>query len=221
MPVTTKYFSRVHSLFAGLLVLCLLPGLAACGADNTPTPVAATTAPATSAPSGTGAIVSGGTYNNGKLDLPGTTLLTVDPGVENVLKGLLGPGANPANLTLQIYGSDAETPVLGENADTALVKSGYVFHDVRNGSASKMIINNNEGAGAYTKAGGPDLILYAREATALTGGGTPPGVDAAQYQKLIDQLKNKKSVLIVLSGQNLFQIEAAANSVTPTPAPTK
>jgi hypothetical protein len=215
MPVKTKYFAPPRPLLAGLFALLLALGLAACGAENTPTPVAATptTNPA--------ANVSGGTYTNGKLDLPGTTLLSMDPGVETVLKGLLGAGVNPANLTLQIYGSDAETPILGENADSALVKAGYVFHDVRQGGASKLIVNNNEGAGAYTKAGGPDLIVYAREAAAMTGGGTPPGVDATQYQKLMAQLQGKKSVLIVLSGQNLFQAEAAANVITPTPAPTQ
>jgi hypothetical protein len=216
MPVKTKYFSPARPLLSGLLALLLALGLAACGAENTPTPVAATP---TANPA---ANVSGGTYSDGKLDLPGTTLLTIDPGVETALKGLLGSGVNPANMTLQIYGSDSETPVLGENADSALVKAGYVFHDARQGgTASKLIVNNNEGAGAYTKAGGPDLIVYAREATALTAGGTPPGVDTTQYQKLITQLQGKKSVLIVLSGQNLFQAEAAANVITPTAPPTR
>ena len=75
-----------------------------------------------------------------------------------------------------------------------------------------MIINNNDGAGAYTKAGGVDVVLYAREATALTGGGTPPGVDATQYNNLINQVNGKKSVLIVLTGTNLFQGLSTTNS---------
>lgn len=215
----TKYFSPVRPVISGLLALLLLIGLAACGAENTPTPVAPTTAPSSTTNSA-GANVSGGTYKDGKLDLPGTTLLTLDPGLDTALKGVLGSGVNPSILTLQIYGSDSETPILGENADSALVKAGYVFHDVRNGTDSKMIINNNEGAGAYTKAGGPDLIVYARDASTFIGGGTPPGVDAAQYQKLTTQLQGKKSVLVVLSGQNILQVQTA-NSGTPTAAPTK
>ncbi|MBN9386934.1 MAG: hypothetical protein J0I20_02685 [Chloroflexi bacterium] len=215
MPVKTKYLSPVRPLFVGLLALLLTLGLAACGASNTPTPVA-TTPPATSDPA---ANVSGGTYNNGKLDLPGTTLLTVDPGLDTALKGLLGPGINPSILTLQIYGSDSEPPILGENADSALVKSGYVFHDVRGGTDSKLIINDSEGAGAYTKAGGPDLIVLARDAASFTSNGTPPGVDTTLYQKLTAQLQGKKSVLIVMSGQNIVQV--VASNITPTPAPAK
>lgn len=216
MPVKTKYLSPVRPIFAGLLALLLVLTLAACGAESTPTP-AVTTAAATSNPA---ANVSGGSYTNGKLDLPGTTLLNLDSGLETALKGLLGPGVDPSILTLQIYGSDSETPILGENADSALVKSGYVFHDMRAGTDNKLVINNNEGAGAYTKAGGPDLIVYARDAASFTSNGTPPGVDATLYQKLTTQLKGKKSVLVVMSGQNIFQV-AASNSGTPTPAPTQ
>ncbi len=230
--MATKYLSPGRAGLLALLSMLLLLGLAACGADNTPTPTTSNV-PATTAASATNKSATttgpGATANvgdsdsifsssSGKFSLPGTTLVTIDPGVESVLKGLLSSGATAPDMALQIYASDNETPILGENADAALVKAGYVFHDVRNGSDTKMIVNGNDGAGAYTKAGGPDVILYAREASALTSGGTPPGVDAAQYQKLVAQLQGKKSVLIVLSGTNLFQGLANTNS---TPVPTR
>ena len=234
MAIAKKNFSSFRVSLLVLLSIFLLLGLGACGAESTPTatvsnaPTTTAAASETTAASGTttgpgttsnpNTATGGGSYSNGKFSLPGTTLATIDPGVESVLKGLLSSGSTAPDLSLQIYGSDNETPILGESADSALVKAGYVFHDVRNGTDTKLIVNGNDGAGAYTKAGGPDVILYAREASALTGGGTPPGVDANQYQKLVAQLQNKKSVLIVLSGTNLFQVLANSNS---TPVPTK
>ena len=228
----TKFFPPGRVTLLALLSILLLLGLTACGADNTPTTTtsnapattAAVSANKSAAATGPSPTANAGdsesifSSSSGKFSLPGTTLLTLDPGVESVLKGLLSSGATAPDMALQIYGSDNETPILGENADSALVKAGYVFHDVRNGSDTKLIVNGNDGAGAYTKAGGPDVILYAREASALTGGGTPPGVDATQYQKLVAQLQGKKSVLIVLTGTNLFQALANTNS---TPIPTQ
>jgi hypothetical protein len=230
----TKYLSPARMGLLALLSILLLLGLTACGADNTPTtttsnaPATTAAVTATSTTSGPGPAVTtngtasaatgAGSFTDGKFSLPGTTLLTLDPGVGSVLKGLLSSGATAPDMALQIYASDNETPILGENADSALVKAGYVFHDVRNGSDTRLIVNGNDGAGAYTKAGGPDVILYAREANALTGGGTPPGIDATQYQKLVAQLQGKKSVLIVLTGTNLFQALANTNS---TPVPTQ
>lgn len=212
----SRYFSPARPCLGSLLSVLLLLTLAACGTETTPAPAAAKPNP-TGGSSGMVSSTGTGDYTSGKFNLPGMVLTTIDPGVGSVLKGLLSAGATAPDMVLQIYASDSETPVLGENADTALTKAGYVFHDVRNGTASKMIVNGNEGAGAYTKAGAPDVVLYARESSALTGGGTPPGVDASKYQNLVSQIQGKKSVLIVLSGTNLFQGLSNTNSTLPPP----
>lgn len=223
----------------GLLALIIMTALAACGESNTPTTVATAPSPevATTAPSGTTVAVTsgtntGGSFSNNKFNLPGLTPVTLDPTLEKVLKDYLSlSNSNIPDLGLFIYTSNDEPAILGENADKTLTTAGYAFHDVRGGNNTAFVTKDNDGVGAYTKSGAADIIVEARDSKALTDiKDNPPGVSPEVYQKMIDQVKDKKSVLITLTGTNLYQaiVEAQKNSpvrsgpnLTPTPAPTK
>lgn len=216
-----------------LLSIVLLVGLAACADNSTPTQ-AATTPASTTVAATVGGSSTGIAVNGSKLNVTGTTPLTLDPTLEKALKDLLSVNSTRVpDLSLTIYASNDEPPILGDRADKTLTGAGYTFHDVRGGTDTVLNIKDADGAGAYTKNGVPDLIIEVREATALSSAnGAPPGVSADAYQKMLDQVKDKKSILIVLSGSNLFQIitDARNNSpvgsnspgaATATPAPTK
>ncbi len=234
---------RLHlplRLLSPLSILLLL-GLVACAENATPTAPGTTPtktqAPATTSnttaktPAGSSGSASVGA---GKLNLPDTTAVTLDPTLQSVLKSFLTPAnSNTPDLALTIYASNDEPPTLGENVDKALIAAGYTFHDVRGSNDTALTIRDQDGAGAYIKSGMPDLIIEARESGALTDtSAMPPGVSADVYQKMVDQIKGKKSVLIVLGGTNLYQsiINAKNNTTvgatfdtgaTPTPGPTK
>jgi hypothetical protein len=276
MPIF-RHNTRVRFSIVSLLVILLLPGLAACG-DNTPTtaPVAPTTAPAvttaaaavattvvsttaalattaapvapattaapittTAAPATTAAPVAPATTTAApattaaasvgtasaplKLNLEGATEVTIDPTLAGILKGASVPGGSAvSDLALNLYSSDNDPVKLAETTDTALTAAGYKFTDLEGKNNTKLTVQGEDAIGVYLKSGAPDYYIITTGAPSLAASSAPPGANAADYQKLIDQFKTKKSVLLALSGTNLYQlIKAAAPTSTVAPTTTK
>jgi hypothetical protein len=251
MPIF-RHNTRVRFSIVSLLVILLLPGLAACG-DNTPTtaPVAPTTAPAvttaaaavattvvsttaalattaapittTAAPATTAAASVGTASAPLKLNLEGATEVTIDPTLAGILKGASVPGGSAvSDLALTLYSSDNDPVKLAETTDTALTAAGYKFTDLEGKNNTKLTVQGEDAIGVYLKSGAPDYYIITTGAPSLAASSAPPGANAADYQKLIDQFKTKKSVLLALSGTNLYQlIKAAAPTSTVAPTTTK
>ncbi|MDB5082769.1 MAG: hypothetical protein JWP00_4693 [Chloroflexi bacterium] len=260
MPIF-RHNTRVRFSIVSLLVILLLPGLAACG-DNTPTtaPVAPTTAPAvttaaaavattvvsttaalattaapvapattaapittTAAPATTAAASVGTASAPLKLNLEGATEVTIDPTLAGILKGASVPGGSAvSDLALTLYSSDNDPVKLAETTDSALTAAGYKFTDLEGKNNTKLTVQGEDAIGVYLKSGAPDYYIITTGAPSLAASSAPPGANAADYQKLIDQFKTKKSVLLALSGTNLYQlIKAAAPTSTVAPTTTK
>lgn len=131
--------------------------------------------------------------------------MTYDSSINTALKSTFGSVGAPSDLVISIYVSDNEPTKMADITDAAFVGAGYKFTDVL-GSDTKLTSKNNTGTGFYTKTGASDVLVSLSDSSPYTTNSTPPsGVDPTLYQKFLDQIKGKKSVVALFSATNLVQ----------------
>ncbi len=189
-----------------------VPTTAAATPTKAPTTAAATTVAATTAAGNP----------SGNVTLPaisGTTEVALDPAITAELTKQLPGGA------IKLYSSDDDPAKLGTNADATIIGAGYKF-GIPN--QTKPVKGDNEAYfGVYSKAGAADLVmitgLVPKTPAELTSGLGITGVNPADTQKLLDQLKGKKSTLFIIADPTglLSQLIAGFASIgTDTPGAT-
>jgi hypothetical protein len=183
-----KIFSLTGLLVAAMLVLSACADEAPTGTPVPPTPtVAPTTAAATATTSASLPTISGVT------EIQGDSSISAE-----VAKQLGVP-----TLTVKLYTSDDDAAVVGDHADTALTGQGYSF-GIPN--QTKPVSQDNGTVGLYSRSGSDDVLFTAIPVPANADvSGSIPGIDAATAQKFTDQVKGKKTLLVVMSGPSLLQ----------------
>lgn len=202
------------TLVAGLLMALVL---VACGEATatpvpTPTPVPPT---ATVAPTNSQAGSTGGTTVGGNVKLPaisGATELKLDATTLNeVGKQLNTIGLSLSNADLKLFVSDDDADKLATNTDTALTGAGYRFSIP---GQAKPLKQGDSTAGFYGKAGESDVFFTSipipSDPSTLSSSLNLPGVDKATVDKLVDQIKGKKSLLLVIAAPDLLNKLLAA-----------
>lgn len=190
MKISKRLFSLIGLLLAATLVL------GACtDAAQTATPVLPT---ATVAPTTVAATASG----TPTVDIPaitGTTEVQVDSSISAEVAKQLGV----PTLAVRLYTSDDDGAVVGDHADAALTAKGYSF-GIPN--QTKPISQDNGTVGLYSRSGSDDILFTAVPIPANADvSGSIPGIDAASAQKFTDQVKGKKTLLVVMTGPSLLQ----------------
>jgi len=191
-----KQSKKIFSL-TGLLVAVMLV-LSACADEAptaTPVPPTPTVAPTTAAATAT----ASGTSTANLPTISGVTELQVDSSISAEVAKQLGV----PTLAVKLYTSDDDTAVVGDHADAALTGQGYSF-GIPN--QTKPISQDNGTVGLYSRSGSDDVLFTAVPVPANADvSGSIPGIDAATAQKFTDQVKGKKTLLVVMSGPSLLQ----------------
>ncbi len=221
MKISKKVFSLTGLLVAATLLL------GACGeevATATPSSTNPTAAPSALATTGgtTGAATTGATVN-GIPDatvlpaIPGTTEVKVDSTIQTEVAKQLGV----PTLAVKLLTSDDDVTKLGNATDAALTATGYAFGIP---GLAKPLSQNGGTVGLYSKAGSSDILFTAVPIpdNTVDVGKSIPGIDAASAQKFADQIKGKKTLLIVMTGPNLLQAlvqlgQSGTGTITGTP----
>jgi hypothetical protein len=206
--ISKKIFS-----FTGLLLAATLL-LGACGEEATVTPsstnptttantAAATTSSASTTAAGTVAATTTGAPGTANTTLPaiaGTTEVQVDQTITAEVAKQLGI----PTLNVKLFTSDDDSTKVGGTTDSALTAQGYAFSIP---GLAKPLSQNGGTVGLYSKVGSSDILF-----TAVPIPDNPadvskniPGIDQAAAQKFADQIKGKKTLLIVMTGPDLLQ----------------
>jgi len=185
---------------------------------------AATTAPATTVAATTAATAvattaatSATTAATANLSLPaitGASELQLDASIVKEI-GKVVPGLT--NPTVKLYVSEDDAEKLANNADTILNGAGYKFGLP---GSTKPAKQGDQVVGFYVKSGSPDILLASGAIPAnpddLGRSLNIPGLDAAAIQKLTDQVKGKKSLMVLLAAPGLLQTLLGATGTTTT-----
>ncbi len=217
-----KGYTHRLGLLLGIIIL-----LTACGdSPATPGPTATAVAPVATGQSGPtiSATVSPGLLTIERVNLPaltGATELTLDKTITAALeKQLSASGLGLASLDLRLYASDDPVETLTANADSSLTKAGFKFGLP---GQTKPLKQGEQFGGFYNGPGGVDVIFTALPIsavdTSLNLANPPPGVDKAAAERLREQLKSKKSVVVVLAGPEL--LAKLLSGIPANPTPTK
>ncbi len=184
-------------------------------APATTTAVATTVAATTARPATTAA--AGSTT----LTLPtfsGTSEIALDAAIaKEILKQL--PGVSDA--AIKFYASTDDADTVAATVDKALVGAGYKFGLPGSSAPSKQ---GDAVVGFYVKPGAPDLLLAVGPVPAdpsnIGASLNIPGISPDAAQKLVDQVKGKKSLLFIIGANTLLQglLGAASGSGTATTA---
>ena len=200
----------------------LIKALGAAGASGTATTAASATTSAvaaTTAASATTTAAAGTGDTGSALTVKGTTEVTLSTLVANGLKtGFQGSAPGVNDISFQLFGSDDDVDTLVTNADTAFTGGGYAFAIP---GATKPIKQGDANVGFYSKSGSPDLFLIVGDPNKGLG---VAGLDASNLQLIAPELKNKKSVMILVTGTGLIKALQSAGSgstsTTPSASPT-
>ena len=221
MKISKKVFSLTGLLVAATLLL------GACGeeaATATPGSTNSTAAPSALATTGgtTGAATTGATVNG----IPDATVLPAIPGttevkVDSTIGMEVAKQLGVPTLAVKLLTSDDDVTKLGEATDAALTAKGYAFGIP---GLAKPLSQNGGTVGLYSKAGSSDILFTAVPIpdNTVDVGKSIPGIDAASAQKFADQIKGKKTLLIVMTGPNLLQAlvqlgQSGTGTITGTP----
>ncbi len=174
-----------------------------------------TAAANTPAVPGTGG--AAGTLNLPAIPNTSEIKLTQDT-AQQILKAASLP-ASLTNATVRIFVSDEDPAKLATDADTAFIGGGYAFAIP---GQSKPLAQGNNTFGIYSKSGSLDVLTVVTDPAKAFASGT----SAAGVQDIENQLKGKKSALIVVGANGMLQAiaggqAAGAGSTAPTAAPTK
>ena len=192
MKKSNKLFSLTGLLVAAMLVLSACSDAAE---TATPVPPTATVAPTTAAATAT----ASGTSTADIPAISGTNEIQVDSSISAEVAKQLGV----PTLAVKLYTSDDDAAVVGDHADAALTGKGYSF-GIPN--QTKPISQDNGTVGLYSRSGADDILFTAVPIPANADvSGSIPGIDAASAQKFTDQVKGKKTLLVVMSGPSLLQ----------------
>jgi hypothetical protein len=200
---------------------------AATTAAATTTAAAKTTAAATTAAATTAAATTAAT-STGSLSLPvisGAKEVTLDPAVTGELAKQIPGLSSISGLVIKLFASDDADEKLAASTDTALTGAGYSFGLP---GATKPSKQGDTIAGFYVKNGAPDILL-------AVGGITSDSVDISKMldipglskdaaEKMVSQIKGRKSFMLVIAGPNILQalLMGSSNaSVTPGASATK
>jgi len=188
------------------LSLLLSLSLAACG-DPTATP-APTATPIPAAPDISGVSLGG---------ISGLKEVTIDP-------TLLGDSLKQIkDAAVKIYVCDDTPDKVASTLDAAAIKAGFVFAMP---GATKPTTQNNAIGGFYAKGDTSD-ILFAVSAitddpTTLATQLNVPGVNADGVKKMVDQMKGKNTMLIILTTPGVMSaMFKGFSDMGATPTPTK
>lgn len=209
-----------------ILVLLVALILAACGdATNTvSSPVAtavsttkaattaaagATTAAATTAAAGAATAAAGASSAAVVIpNITGATEVKLDTAFSAELAKQIPGLTNPS---IKLYVSDDEAQTLADNADVAFTGAGYKFGLP---GMTKPTAQGDNIAGFYVKTGSADLLLAAGIVPADAGDFNKalniPGMTSDEAKKLAEQVKGKKSMLIIIAAPDLLQSMMAA-----------
>ncbi len=195
MKISKRSFSLTGLLLAATLVLGACTDAAQ---TATPVPPTATVAP-TAAPATAAATTTSGATTADIPAITGTTEVKVDSSISAEVAKQLGV----PTLAVRLYTSDDDGAVVGEHADAALTAKGYSF-GIPN--QTKPLSQDNGTVGLYSRSGSDDILFLALPIPANADvSGSIPGIDAASAQKFTDQVKGKKTLLVVMTGPNLQQ----------------
>jgi hypothetical protein len=218
LKIIKKLFSSTGLILAATLLL------GACGEEATSTSsastttaaatiatattAATTTVAATTANTTSGAVattsaassVTSGTDNTVLPAITGTTEVQTDATIRTEVAKQLGI----PTLNVKLFTSDEEAAKLGEATDAALTKSGYAFGIP---GLAKPLTQNGGTVGLYSRSGSSDILFTAVAIPENTTDVSKniPGIDPATAQKFADQIKGKKTLLIVMTGPDLLQ----------------
>lgn len=228
----TRNKALFHPIIMAILMLLLASGIAACGetaataTPNSTSPATTTTTSAATSSSTTvaasttttsGATGTGVNPLNAATTVPAanTNSAATIPSISNATEVQVDPAFSAAaakqipgvsNPTFKIFVSGDDAAKLATNADTAFTAGGYAFAFP---GATKPTNTGTTIAGLYTKAGAPDILIGAlnipADTATLTKDLAIPDLTDASAQKFLEQVKGKKSMLIVLSATGLVQ----------------
>jgi hypothetical protein len=89
-----------------------------------------------------------------------------------------------------------------------LVAAGYSYNDIAKAGVNKLPIatDNNPTYGLYTKKGAPDVLILLGNLSdnKLLARIMPDIVDIDAFSNFVEQLKDKRSGFILISGTNLL-----------------
>lgn len=225
MKNSKKFFSLTGLLVAATLLLnaCTDLGNPGTPVSSTTTAAATTVAPTTAETTTAAVTTASGTAAADVPVISGTTEVQADPSISAQVAKQLGV----PTLAVRLYTSDDDTAVVGDHADAALTAKGYSF-GIPN--QTKPLSQDNGTVGLYSRSGSDDVLFTAVPIPANADvSGSIPGIDAAAAQKFADQVKGKKTLLVVMTGPSLVQALVAlgqsstaqtAAAGTPTPAGT-
>jgi hypothetical protein len=146
----------------------------------------------------------------------GASEVSIDPAFATALKNTVN---NPrgVDIGIKVYASDSDSATLAANTDAAFVAAGYTYVDAAGAGVTKLSIptGSTSGTGFYTKSGTPDVIATIGSVEDMTKN-PPSGVDTALYQRFVDQVKNKKSGLFIISAKGVVAGIVASNNATAT-----
>ncbi len=197
-------FSKLVMLAFSLVMFSL--ALVACGGEATPAASSNQTVGGSNA-----------TANGGLKSVAGAREVEIDTSLQKALMPEL-PGIT--DTAFKMYVSDEKPVVLSDNLHKALIEGGYTFALP---GKEKPVFSDNSYNGTYTKAGATDLTFIASPLTTGTYSEqdlTKIGADAASARKLIDQVKGKSSLAVVLYGKGLAA-QIQASSATTAASTTK
>ncbi len=148
--------------------------------------------------------------------LSGLTEIQVDKAIQVAIAKQAGPQLQDA--ITRLYLSSDTPDNLAPSLDKTLTAAGFKFGLPGFNQLTKQ---GDTYLGLYTKAGQPDLLAVLSpipsDPAQLVAQFTLPGVDSTTNQKFIDQLKDKKALLIILAGSGLAATtEAASGGATAT-----
>lgn len=210
----------VRKIMAGLLVMLLAGLLVACGESATPTPVPPTPTPlptvvprpASNPAAGSGAAVGG-------IPAPaGATEIKIDA---SVVKSLLQAASIPPDvansLQLGVYATNETADKIAADYGPILTSGGYIS-PLGGGGLTKQ---GDQYFGFLTK-GGTEVLIAVQPLTAdLTNAVASAGASVDVVKAVTDQLKDKKTVVLVISGAGLLQSFLGRGNALPQPSPTK
>ena len=192
-----------------VVVVIVLSGLNLLGsvlgsptATRVPYAVAVTTVPA---------IVVGTTAASTTIPIiSGATEVTLDAAFSTELAKQI-PGLN--NPIIKLYVSNDDAQKLADNADLAFTGAGYKFG-----------LPGMTKPTFYVKTGSVDILLETGTVPADAGDFSKalniPNMTTEETKKLTDQIKGKKSMLIIIAAPDLLEsMMAAASSSTAVPKP--
>jgi hypothetical protein len=123
---------------------------------------------------------------------------------------------NLPGLMVQIFVSDeSDIAKVTQNLDKAFIDAGYKGADGKPG-----LDTTPDGAlGFYLKSGAADALLFISAVNPATlESQKVRGVNADISQKLIDQIRGKKFIMVMISGQGMAKAFNSAVNITPTTA---